>query len=188
MRWIQDPGHGGKDSGAYAYGQMEKSWTLEAALYVNYRLLELGISSGLTRSRDETLVPTKRTIAVKKSGAIYCISHHFNAGGGRGAEFIHSIYADGVFEEILRKEFEKVGMKTRRVFTRKTTNGKDYYFMHRETGRVRTTIIEYGFLDSSDYEMLKNKSFRFKLYEAVVIAICRHDQIAYKEISEMPTY
>ncbi|CAM3670111.1 hypothetical protein MEZE111188_01870 [Mesobacillus zeae] len=58
---------------------------------------------------DVTLDPGPRTKKVRDSKSPFEISHHFNAGGGSGAEFIHSIFSNGKFEKILAEEFEKAG-------------------------------------------------------------------------------
>lgn len=54
------PDMGGSDSGAYHDGIAEKDWTLEAALYVNRRLNELGVTSDVTRKSDQTLTREER--------------------------------------------------------------------------------------------------------------------------------
>src|SRR5690606_17255778 len=74
-----------------------------------------------------------------------------------------------------------VGQNFRRVFTRTLPSDpkKDFYFMHRETGSVDTTIIEYGFADSTkdDVQQLMN---HWKDYaEAVVKAFCEHIGVTY---------
>jgi N-acetylmuramoyl-L-alanine amidase len=189
-RWIQDAGHGGIDPGAVANGQQEKVWTLEAALYINGRLNALGISSGVTRSKDMTLDSEERTKIVRNSGAVYCLSHHFNAGGGEGVETIHSIHSSNVVASKIANYISDVGMKFRKVFTRKLLSGKDYYYMHRDTGKVQTVIIEYGFLDNKyDYSKLKNSVFRHRLYEAVVKAVCEIESTPYSptEIKHVKT-
>ncbi|MEH7381403.1 N-acetylmuramoyl-L-alanine amidase [Bacillus sp. JJ1533] len=180
MSWIQDAGHGGVDPGAVSHGNTEKIYTLEAALYVNKRLADHGISSDLTRTNDVTVGPNQRTAKVRKYRK--CISHHFNAGGGAGAEFIHSIYADGKFEAILRDEFKKAGYPVRRTFIRKLDSGQDYYYMHRETGNCRTTILEYEFIDGANSEKIKNQAYRQGMYECAVRAICRDEGVTYKPL------
>lgn len=183
-QWINDGGHGGKDPGACANGHIEKVYTLEAATYVNKRLAEHGISSGLTRTGDETLEQSQRTAKVKASLSPYGLSHHYNAGGGEGAEFIHSIHSSGQFEHTLAEEFKNAGYPVRRVFCKKGKNNKDYYYMHRETGYCRMTIIEYDFLDGDNAPKLKDKSYREGMYECVVKAVCRQEEVAYKPIKE----
>ncbi|MUK89166.1 hypothetical protein GMD78_12360 [Ornithinibacillus sp. L9] len=174
---IDDAGHGGSDPGAVKNDQQEKVWTLEAAKYVNARLKELGIDSAMTRTSDVTLSQNERTNKVKKHAK--CISHHYNAGGGAGVEFIHSIYSDGKFEKLLEEEFKKAGYPVRRTFTRMLASGKDYYYMHRDTGATRTTIVEYDFLDGPNFPKLKDKSYREGMYECVVKAVCRDEGVKY---------
>nr|WP_289039557.1 N-acetylmuramoyl-L-alanine amidase [uncultured Allobacillus sp.] len=186
-KWIQDAGHGGSDTGAFHDGVAEKEWSLEAALYVNQRLNELGVSSTVTRKSDRNLSRDERTAAVSKYEK--AISHHFNAGGGSGAELIHSIYADGSFEKNLRQKFEEAGYPFRRIFT-KTYPGnrkRDYYYMNRETGSARVTIVEYGFLDGPNLHRLKDKNYREGLYECVVQAICAEEGVPYRQASQEPT-
>lgn len=179
---INDGGHGGKDPGAVANGIHEKEYTLEASLYVDKRLKEHGIKSGYTRDKDVTLESSDRTTKVKQSNAPFGMSHHFNAGGGAGAEFIHSIFSDGKFEHMLADEFRKAGYPVRRVFCKAGKNGKDYYFMHRETGACRMTIIEYDFVDGPNAEKLKDKKYREGMYECVVRAVCREEGVTYKPV------
>ena len=177
---INDAGHGGNDPGATSNGNIEKEYTLEAALYVQKRLKELGLDSDVTRDSDITLSNTNRTNKVKQYK--YCISHHFNAGGGSGAETIHSIYADGEFEKLIINEFKKAGYPVRPnpIYSKKNSKGKDYYFMHRETGNCRVTIVEYDFVDGPQSEKIKNKAYREGMYECVIRAICKRHDIEYK--------
>ncbi|MDR4890056.1 N-acetylmuramoyl-L-alanine amidase [Fredinandcohnia sp. QZ13] len=179
MSWIQDAGHGGSDPGAIANGNMEKMYTLEAALYVDSRLSELGIASDTTRTNDVTLNPEPRTSKVKNYKK--CISHHFNAGGGSGTETIHSIYSDGKFEQLLIEEFRKSSypVRPRPVYTLKHSSGGDYYYMHRLTGTCRTTVLEYDFLDGPQSEQIKDKTYREGMYESAVRAICREEGVRY---------
>lgn len=179
--WINDAGHGGSDPGAVSKGNTEKNYTLEAELYVHKRLKELGIDNDVTRSSDVTLDENPRVNKVKNYK--YCLSHHFNAGGGTGAEFIHSIYSDGKFESILAEEFKKAGYPVRRIFDRKGVSG-DYYYIHRRTGACRTTIIEYDFVDGANSEKIKGKKYREGMYEAVVKAVCREEGKPYKPLKE----
>ncbi len=183
-KYIQDPGHGGTDPGACAKGNIEKNYTLEAATYVNKRLATHGITSDMTRTSDITLDETPRVNKVKSSGAKQCLSHHFNAGGGEGMELIHSIYSDGKFEKLIADEFKNAGfpLRPRTIFTRKGSNGQDYYYMHRRTGAVSTTIIEYEFVDGDNAEKIKSKSYREGMYECVVRAICKQENVTHKPL------
>lgn len=177
---IIDAGHGGNDPGATYNGNVEKEYTLEATLYIQKRLKELGLTVDVTRDKDITLSVNERVNKIKEYQ--YCISNHFNAGGGSGVECIHSIYSDGEFEQTIIEEFEKAGYPVRPnpVYSKKNSQGKDYYYMHRETGNCRVTIVEYDFVDGSQSEKIKNKEYRIGMYECVIKAICKRHNIEYK--------
>lgn len=169
---IIDAGHGGKDPGGGSNSYwVEKDFNLKISLYQYERFRELGVPVALTRDQDMTLTPEERVTIVKNSGAEYCISNHINAGGGEGAEVIHSIWDQRKLPRMIMDEIVKAGQKERRVFSRRLDENTDYYFMHRETGSVVTYIIEYGFADhENDVERLRN---HWKDYaEAVVKAFC----------------
>ncbi|WP_165999820.1 N-acetylmuramoyl-L-alanine amidase [Bacillus sp. Cs-700] len=171
---IIDAGHGGKDPGAIADGVKEKDWNLEVSLHQYEFLKKLGIPCKLTRKTDIDLSPDKRSELVRSSDATVCLSNHFNAGGGSGAEVIHSKYATPAFAKSTADALKKV-MPVRRVFSREGSDGKDYYYMHRLTGKVETLIIEYGFLDSAvDRKKLNVRSYRFQLAEEVALAAVRY--------------
>lgn len=174
-----DAGHGGKDSGTSGNGLVEKELTLEASLYQQERLQELGVSVSMTRTTDIFVDPNPRSQKVKASNAKICISNHFNSGGGEGVEAIHSLYANHDLATRIAEEIHKVGQPLRRVFNRKGNHG-DYYYMHRQTGSVETVIVEYGFLDNlKDVLRLRNKEYRERMYEAVVKATCAYLGVPY---------
>jgi len=181
---IHDAGHGGKDSGATANGNIEKEYTLEAVLYVLNRLKNLGLNSDCTRTTDIALTNTDRTNKVKEYK--HCISHHFNAGGGSGVETIHSIYSDGKFENLIIEEFKNAGFPIRQkpVYSKKDLRGKDYYYMHRDTGSCKTTIVEYDFVDGLQSEKIKDKLYREGMYECVISAICKFHNVKYVPLAE----
>lgn len=171
---IIDAGHGGGDPGAIGNGVIEKDWTLEVSLHQYHFLRKLGIQCMMTRERDVLLPPEKRVSLVKQSGKAVCISNHYNAGGGSGAEVIHSIYSKSNLPKQIANALVNTGMPVRRVFSRKGS-GSDYYYMHRLTGAVETIIVEYGFLDSdSDMKKLSVRSFRLQLAEEVALAAVKY--------------
>ena len=184
MSRIEDAGHGGKDPGAVAKGNTEKVYTLEAAQYVARRLKEHGIQSDLTRNSDVTLDQTPRTNKVK--GYKHCNSHHYNAGGGSGAEVLISIHANPTYANMVIDEFRKAGypVRPKPVIQRKGANGKDYYYMHLLTGACETTIIEYDFVDGPQAEKIKNKAYREGMYECVIKAVCRFEGVTYKSVKK----
>lgn len=186
---IIDPGHGGIDPGGGSNPFFtEKELTLKISLYQYERFQQLHIPVSITRRTDETVGSEERANLVRNSGATYCISNHINSGGGRGSEMIYSIYASPALPKILADELEAEGMPNRRLFTRTYPNqpNKDYYYMHRETGKVETVIVEYGFADNAlDAEKL-NTDWR-DLAEAVVRGFCEYAKLPYKLPPAPPT-
>ncbi|WP_394175448.1 N-acetylmuramoyl-L-alanine amidase [Guptibacillus hwajinpoensis] len=173
---IIDAGHGGADPGANGHGVTEKDWTLEVSLHQYHFLRKLGIQCKVTRDRDVQLPPERRAALVKQSGAKVCISNHYNAGGGSGAEVIQSIYSKSKLAKQAADALMEAGMPVRRVFSRKGEAG-DYYYMHRLTGSVETIIVEYGFLDSAvDMKKLSIRSFRLQLAEEAALAAVKYSR------------
>lgn len=181
---IIDPGHGGKDPGAVAFGQKEKDWALKISQYQHSRFKELGANVDMTRYKDGTLDPVSRISRIKNK-ADFCISNHFNAfnGSARGVEVIHSIHASPVLSQRVADNIvDKTGLPLRRVFSRTLPNKKqDYYFMHRLTGSTQTLIIEYGFIDHSlDHEYYTMDTQLKIAAEAVIETMCRQLGIVYR--------
>src|SRR5699024_9271894 len=72
-----------------------------------------------------------------------------NAGGGEGAETIHSIHSNGKVAVGILKSLVALGAKYHRFFSKKNSSGSVWYIMHRLTGNVSTIIVEYGFPDNT---------------------------------------
>lgn len=180
---IIDPGHGGKDPGGVSKFGHEEDFNLKISLYQYKRFKELGLKVGITRDKDIDLEENVRVSIVKNSRAKYCFSNHLNIGGGDRAEVIHSIYDDGKLANLIKKELEAVGQSSVKVYTRKGSNGQDYYYMHRRTGAVKTNIIEYCFLDNeADF---KHFNANWQAYaEAPIKAFCAHIKHPYKPVEQ----
>ncbi len=81
---VLDPGHGGYDPGAVAFGLQEKELNLKLALETAKRLS--GVKVLLTRDRDVFVSLANRVAFSSRAGADLFLSLHANAGGGRGFE------------------------------------------------------------------------------------------------------
>lgn len=185
--WIIDPGHGGIDPGALAFGVRERDWNLAISLYEYKRLKELGVSVGITRTTDVTLDSGPRTKLIRDKYA-YCISNHWNAfnGTARGIEVIHSIHGGKREADLFANELAKAtGIPLRRTFSKMNEEGDDWYFMHRLTGNTKTFIIEHGFLDNKeDFNWYNNEANMKKAAEAVIKTICIISAVAYRPPGE----
>ncbi len=79
-RIVLDPGHGGKDPGASAFGMHEKDIVLQVAKKLAVKLQkELGCEVILTRSEDVFLSLEERTAIANTNSADLFISLHLNA-------------------------------------------------------------------------------------------------------------
>ncbi|MBB6218766.1 N-acetylmuramoyl-L-alanine amidase [Anaerosolibacter carboniphilus] len=190
MKIIIDPGHGGKDPGGGSNQYFkEKDMVLQISKYMYDRFQELGVAVELTRMDDITLNSGERAKKVRESGADICISNHINAynGEAEGAETIYSIYSDGKLAGFILDNLVKAGAKKRRAFTKTLPKSptKDYYFIIRETGKVETVIVEYGFADNpNDAQKIMN---HWKNYaEAVIMAVCTYKGISYGSSKSEP--
>ncbi len=186
---VIDAGHGGDDPGSSGNGIIEKELTLKISQYMYDRLKELGIPVTMTRTTDETLNPTDRVNrildAYGNNSNVIVVSNHINAGGGDGAEVIYALRNSSTLANDILKNIEATGQNVRKAYQRRlpSDTSKDYYFIHRNTGKTQPIIVEYGFLDSSgdDVDLLKNHYE--ELTEAVVKGIAEYVGAKYVPIS-----
>lgn len=148
---IIDAGHGGSDPGATAHGYLEKDLNLIIAKRVRTLLKEY--NPAMTRETDITVESNKRSLELVKDKYEYCLSIHLNAfkGTSTGIETIHSIHSENgkklaeCIADALNKE---TGLSIKKIFSRSTDSGNDYYYMHRNTGKTITVIVEGLYLDN----------------------------------------
>lgn len=89
-------GHGGSDPGAVANGLKEKDINLTTLQSCNEILVRHGVTTVLSRTKDENDPVAEEVKEANASGAILAVSFHANAGGGDGFEgFYHSSNKDG---------------------------------------------------------------------------------------------
>lgn len=177
MKIVISAGHGGNDSGAVANGFIEKVLNLKVALYVKEYLLKNGFEVKLIREDDTYVSLADRVKQANTYNADYYIDIHHNAGGGDGAEVIHSIhYGKGTELAIcIAKEFEKTGQNIRRIFSRKTSAGTgDYYYVIRNT-KMTAVICEYAFLDNpADAQAIDTDEELMTQAKAIVKGLCNY--------------
>ena len=193
VKIVIDAGHGGSDPGASGNGIIEKEYALKIAEYLNNRFKELGVSSVLVRSTDETLTPNER---VNRILSVYgnrpdvlVISNHLNAGGAEGAEVIYALRNNDTLSKLILDNLKEEGQSIRKAYQRRlpSDNNKDYYFIHRNTGLTEPIIIEYGFVDNiNDSKKIKDNYMKYA--EAVVKAVSTYKNIPYDKSSKSDTY
>lgn len=177
---VIDPGHGGDDPGASGNGIVEKDLTLDISKRMYDKFRQLGIPVTLTRTGDETLDPTERVErilnAYGNSNDVIVISNHINAGGGDGAEVIYALRNNGTLANSVLEALGNAGQNMRKAYQRRlpSNTAKDYYFIHRNTGKTQPIIVEYGFLDSTGDDVNQLKNDWPELTDAVVNAVVNY--------------
>lgn len=189
---VIDAGHGGSDPGATG-SIIEKEYTLKIANYIYNRLKEFGVPVYITRSTDEYISPNDRVKrilnAFGNNSNVIVLSNHLNAGGGTGAEVIYALRNGDTLSKLILEEISKEGQSIRKWYQRRLPSdpSKDYYFIHRNTGKTEPVLIEYGFVDNiKDANFIKNNWQ--DLAEATVRAILTYIGVPYDEVDENTIY
>ncbi len=101
--------------------------------------------------------------------------------GGDGAEIIYALRNEDTLAKSALNNIAMEGQNIRSVYQRRLPSDptKDYYFIHRETGKTQPLLIEYGFIDSpkDDVNQLKNNLDDYA--EAVVKAVAEYIGVPY---------
>lgn len=174
-----DPGHGGSDSGANAFGQKESALTLKIANYCKEELEKYDVNVVMTRTTDTR--PSENTaqdlidrvMMAKKAGASYIISFHLNSAANtsaHGAEVYFpntsgnaSLSSNGqAMAKAIQSQLVALGLYDRGIKIRNYMDGstssnpnssdKDYYGLIRyaKEQNISGLIIEHCFLNNPD--------------------------------------
>ena len=91
--------------------------------------------------------------------------------------------------KLILEELSKEGQSIRKWYQRRLPSNpsKDYYFIHRNTGRTEPVLIEYGFVDNAkDANFIKNNWQ--DLAEATVRAVATYIGVPYDQVGENSIY
>lgn len=174
-----DPGHGGSDSGANAFGQKESALTLKIANYCKEELEKYDVNVVMTRTTDTrpsenaTQDLIDRVMTAKKAGASYIISFHLNSAANtsaHGAEVYFpntsgnaSLSSNGqAMAKAIQSQLVALGLYDRGIKIKNYMDGstssnpnssdKDYYGLIRyaKEQNISGLIIEHCFLNNLD--------------------------------------
>jgi len=178
---VLDPGHGGYDPGAVAYGLEEKTLNLKLALEVAESLS--GIKVLLTRDRDVFVSLADRVALSRRAGPDLFLSLHANAGGGRGFEsFISSSLPAGHRAFLLQKALHGEVMEALKPFEiidRGLKRAAFYVLRHNPHPAV---LIESLFIDNErEAGLWRDNRFTGSLVKGVVKGIYTALGVSVKE-------
>lgn len=174
-----DPGHGGNDSGATAFGTKESDLTLKIAQYCKEELAKYDVNVVMTRTTDtrlseEAAMDLKNRVEVaKKAGASYFISIHINSAANsaaKGAEVYYpntsgnkNLSSNGQnLAKAIQKQLTALGLYDRGIKIRNYTDGttssnpnssdQDYYGVIRYAKQANITglIVEHCFISNKE--------------------------------------
>lgn len=174
-----DPGHGGSDSGANAFGRKESDLTLKIAQYCKEELSKYDVNVVMTRTTDtrlseEAAMDLKNRVEVaKKAGASYFISIHINSAANsaaKGAEVYYpntsgnkNLSSNGQnLAKAIQKQLTALGLYDRGIKIRNYTDGttssnpnssdQDYYGVIRYAKQANITglIVEHCFISNKE--------------------------------------
>lgn len=174
-----DPGHGGSDSGANAFGAKESDLTLKIAQYCKEELSKYDVNVVMTRTTDtrlseEAAMDLKNRVEVaKKAGASYFISIHINSAqnsAAHGAEVYYpntsgnkNLSSNGQnLAKAIQSQLAALGLYNRGIKIRNYTDGttsydptssdKDYYGVIRYAKEANITglIVEHCFISNKE--------------------------------------
>lgn len=174
-----DPGHGGSDSGATAFGAKESDLTLKIAQYCKEELAKYDVNVVMTRTTDtrlseEAAMDLKNRVEVaKKAGASYFISIHINSAANsaaKGAEVYYpntsgnkNLSSNGQnLAKAIQSQLAALGLYNRGIKIRNYTDGttssnpnssdQDYYGVIRYAKQANITglIVEHCFISNKE--------------------------------------
>lgn len=174
-----DPGHGGNDSGATAFGAKESDLTLKIAQYCKEELSKYDVNVVMTRTTDTRLDEVaamdlkKRVEVAKEAGASYFISIHINSAlnsAAKGAEVYYpntsgnkNLSSNGQnLAKAIQRQLAALGLYDRGIKIRNYTDGttssnpnssdQDYYGVIRYAKQANITglIVEHCFISNKD--------------------------------------
>ena len=174
-----DPGHGGSDSGANAFGAKESDLTLKIAQYCKEELSKYDVNVVMTRTTDtrlseEAAMDLKNRVEVaKKAGASYFISIHINSAqnsAAHGAEVYYpntsgnkNLSSNGqALAKAIQSQLSALGLYDRGIKIRNYTDGttssnpnssdQDYYGVIRYAKQANITglIVEHCFISNKE--------------------------------------
>ncbi|MDF1739846.1 MAG: N-acetylmuramoyl-L-alanine amidase [Verrucomicrobiales bacterium] len=170
---VIDPGHGGKDPGSSAFGNVEKELTLDLAKRIAKLLTAKGISSQLTRTTDTYVELIDRAEMANKSPKTLFLSVHFNAHSDRSISGTETLYWPGsaTGRELASYIQSELG---RRLVTR-NRGFKPERLKVLEATKATAVLIECGFISNRwESQRCSAEWFRQILAEEIVQGILRY--------------
>ncbi len=172
---VIDPGHGGRDPGARAYGVCEKDLNLDISLRLEKILKEKGISTYMTRRSDTYPSLYYRAYLANRINADLFLSIHNNAGYSKYHGSM-ALYCPGRTRKFNGKDFAAIVQNelVTALGSRNTgTRPRNELVVLRET-HMPAVIAEIGFMTNrAEFLKLNTESYRQKAAQALADAVLK---------------
>ena len=165
---VLDPGHGGRDGGAYWGGVAEKRLTLAISKRVEILLRARGFRTAMTRRTDRYVPLTSRAALANGYRKALFVSIHCNADPMRRARGIETFYAGPSGQRLARNIHGRLNNRT--STTNRGTKSRRFSVLCHT--RCPAALVECGFLTSpSERRLLANPTYQQVLARAIADGI-----------------
>ncbi len=169
---VIDPGHGGKDPGAYAPSTQtqEKTLSLRTGLLLRDALLAKGYEVSMTRDSDTYPGLRDRSAQANDSDADVFISIHYNSAGATSASGIETFAFYTEDNKKLAASIQNQLISNTGVNNRGVKNGNKLIVLN--TTKVPAVLVELGFLSNpAEAKRLMQNDYQNTLASAIAMGI-----------------
>lgn len=146
---MNDPGHGGVDSGAIGNGYKEKDLTLRLALDIDKEIQRHNCKSYLTRKSDKYVSLEDRSKMANELNVDMLISYHFNSFTNESASGTETFYFIGSEKgEKLATKIQNELINAQLVNTNRGVKAANFSVLRRT--KMQSTLIEVCFISNKD--------------------------------------
>lgn len=176
---VLDPGHGGKDFGAYSLESpkyQEKFLTLTTSKMIANYLEQMGYTVYMTRTKDIFIELDKRSEMANSKKPKLFVSIHYNTAPAKNAEGIEIFYYNAGENKKRSKESKDLA-ETILSNLLKETNAKSRGVKHGNLAVIRQTdmpavLIEGGFLtNANELQKIKDAPYLKKISWGIAVGI-----------------
>ena len=170
VKVVIDPGHGGHDPGAVAFGRNEKDIALTISKKINANLKTLGFQTVMTRSTDVYVALSERYNIANRNNADIFVSIHLNSASSSSAKGIETLYKNtkALASDIQTEMISATGATNRGLKYRSdlaVLNGT----------KMPASLVETGFISNpTESSSLATTSYQDKLAVSIAKGIAKY--------------